>query len=239
MENSTYSVYLMARGQLLQEGWRRLLRDTVFELAGVGNGLTCLRSEHESGTRPDLVIVDTPGDEAGIDNLARGIKEIAPEARAVFVLSSLSAEIVGRGFANGADGFLDKDISHEAMVESLRLVMLGQQVYPTDCLAGSTMNGNGTFSQVNLRTPRMEKKLSERELEILRCLIAGYPNKVIARRLHITDTTVKVHLKNILRKINLSNRTQAAIWAVSQGLEGIESSGTSSERAVEGSLHSR
>ena len=61
--------------------------------------------------------------------------------------------------------------------------------------------------------------LSEREIEILRCLILGYANKVISRRLDISEATVKVHVKAILRKLRVSNRTQAAIWAVKRGLE--------------------
>jgi two-component system nitrate/nitrite response regulator NarL len=60
-------------------------------------------------------------------------------------------------------------------------------------------------------------KLSEREIEILQCLVEGNSNKVIANRLRITEATVKVHLKSILRKIDVSNRTQAAIWALNQG----------------------
>ena len=61
--------------------------------------------------------------------------------------------------------------------------------------------------------------LSDRELETLRCLIMGYPNKVIAYRLDISEATVKVHVKAILRKLGVQNRTQAAIWAVNNGLD--------------------
>ena len=62
------------------------------------------------------------------------------------------------------------------------------------------------------------KGLSEREREIMGCLVHGKSNKVIARQLGITEATVKVHLKAVLRKLNVSNRTQAAIWAVRNGL---------------------
>src|SRR5690606_27993835 len=60
--------------------------------------------------------------------------------------------------------------------------------------------------------------LSEREMEILRCLVNGDANKVIANRLDITEATVKVHMKSLLRKIKAANRTQAAIWALNQGV---------------------
>src|SRR3546814_3750398 len=65
---------------------------------------------------------------------------------------------------------------------------------------------------------RIELNLSDREIEILRCLISGDANKIIARRLEITEATVKVHIKAILRKLRVMNRTQAAIWAVTRGL---------------------
>jgi two-component system nitrate/nitrite response regulator NarL len=63
--------------------------------------------------------------------------------------------------------------------------------------------------------------LSDREIEILKCLVAGEANKVISRRLLITEATVKVHIKAILRKLHAINRTQAAIWAVVRGLNRI------------------
>jgi two-component system nitrate/nitrite response regulator NarL len=65
-------------------------------------------------------------------------------------------------------------------------------------------------------------KLSEREIQILDGLVQGYANKVIARRCHITEATVKVHMKSILRKIRVRNRTQVAIWALEHGYSGVE-----------------
>ncbi len=65
---------------------------------------------------------------------------------------------------------------------------------------------------------RQNHGLSNREMEILHCLVNGEPNKVIARALGITEATVKVHLKNLLKKINVVNRTQAAVWAIKNGI---------------------
>ena len=62
--------------------------------------------------------------------------------------------------------------------------------------------------------------MSQREVQILRCLLSGDSNKMIANQLSITEATVKVHLKSLLRKINASNRTQAAIWALNNGIGG-------------------
>jgi two-component system, NarL family, nitrate/nitrite response regulator NarL len=67
------------------------------------------------------------------------------------------------------------------------------------------------------RRPRNVPKLSEREIQILDGLVKGHANKVIARTCDITEATVKVHMKSILRKIQVANRTQAAIWAIEHG----------------------
>nr|WP_281377252.1 LuxR C-terminal-related transcriptional regulator [Stakelama sediminis] len=72
------------------------------------------------------------------------------------------------------------------------------------------MDGEQSLEQANL---------SDREQQVLRCLMVGYPNKIISRHLNISEATVKVHVKAILRKLRVSNRTQAAIWASGRGLD--------------------
>jgi two-component system nitrate/nitrite response regulator NarL len=114
------------------------------------------------------------------------------------------------------DGYLLADISPAALCESLRLVAMGEKVFPSRMVT-------------LLAAPRWQKQepsvyygtaslLSEREMEIVARLAGGMPNKVIANDLEITEATVKVHLKNILKKLGVSNRTQAAIWAINHGI---------------------
>ena len=119
-------------------------------------------------------------------------------------------------FQAGADGYLIKTISSDVLTASLDLVMLGEVVFPS-----AALNLGGEADQpaepvvnqdVNEVSPR---GLSVRETVILRCLMQGDSNKLIARRFDITEATVKVHVKAILRKIHAKNRTQAAIWAAS------------------------
>jgi DNA-binding NarL/FixJ family response regulator len=69
-----------------------------------------------------------------------------------------------------------------------------------------------------------DARLSKRETEVLRLVAEGLPNKVIARELWITEPTVKFHMNNVLRKLSLTNRTEAARWAIGQGLAGVSSS---------------
>ena len=107
-------------------------------------------------------------------------------------------------------GILTYDLSAEAFLRSLRLICAGERVFPRDLAPGRRLPpppGSEAQSDGN--------RLSPREREVLSHLLAGHANKVIARQLGTSEATVKVHLKNLLRKIKVGNRTQAAIWALS------------------------
>ena len=125
--------------------------------------------------------------------------------------SDLSVDVLRDAMTCGADGFLMKDVSPEALIQSLQLIMLGEKVFPTN-LAAMLLDMNSTPSPVNSL-----RGLSPREQEILQALVTGASNKLIANRLGITEATVKVHLSTLLRKIDVNNRTQAAIWAMNNG----------------------
>ena len=139
----------------------------------------------------------------------------------------------------GACGFLCQDISAEQLLQSLELIACGQAVVHRDCHWGEMASGpirstdetkeHGVFQTKGIESYRdpfiaadtsvetsesdLSQSLSRRELLILRMLTEGASNKVIALRLVITESTVKVHMKAILRKLRLQNRTQAAMWA--------------------------
>jgi two-component system nitrate/nitrite response regulator NarL len=110
----------------------------------------------------------------------------------------------------GANGYLMKDVSPEALIQSLELVIMGEKVFPTN-LASMLLDMSAITPQHSIRG------LSPREQEILQSLVTGASNKLIAIKLGITEATVKVHLKTLLRKIDVNNRTQAAIWAMNNG----------------------
>ncbi|WP_349017871.1 response regulator transcription factor [Azospirillum brasilense] len=100
-------------------------------------------------------------------------------------------------------------MSSESLLRALQLVMLGEVVYPTHVASLLIANANSERPQPERAQPA-NNELSKREVQILRCLLAGQSNKAIARNLHITESTVKMHFKNVMRKINAQNRTQAA-----------------------------
>jgi two-component system nitrate/nitrite response regulator NarL len=142
-----------------------------------------------------------------------------PNVRVVVLTDRISSSSLAAALDAAVDGYLLKDMSADALQQSLRLVMLGEKVFPTGLahllIAGRLKDPSrpaGRLGQLN--TPG----LSDREVEILGCLLNGMSNKVIANQLRISEGTVKVHLKGILKKINVRNRTQAAIWAINNGI---------------------
>lgn len=154
-------------------------------------------------------------DQAGL--VARASDEM-PGSRIVMVSDQFDLKTVIDCLNAGVAGYIIKSTRSTRMVAALRLVALGEKVVPSDFV--DTIGGCGIEHAMNLDVDHEieEAKLSPRELDVLCCLMAGYPNKVIARKLNVCEATVKVHVKAILRKLNVRNRTQAALWANSHGI---------------------
>ena len=207
--------FLIDSNKLFREGLKRLLDDSPFQIVAEAGNLREAVSTVEGGMRPQLILLDLV---SGGDEEAEGMRRLRanlPDARMVILTSDLCTRRLANALEAGADGYLMKDLSSDALAQSLRLVMMGEKVFPTHLAAlliSGRVNGNGTDMPVS------RKGLSQREVQILRCLLNGDSNKMIANHLNITEATVKVHLKSLLRKINASNRTQAAIWAMNNGM---------------------
>jgi two-component system nitrate/nitrite response regulator NarL len=164
------------------------------------------------GLSPDIILVDAAPDRAG--DAIRALKEAAPETKVVYLTDGIDAGRLRAALQAGADGYLTRDRSPEALAQGLRLVAMGEKVFPSDLALLLTQST--PLSSGNAMGPR---GISTRETQILHYLQRGESNKQIAIRLNITEATVKVHLKSLLRKINCSNRTQAAIWAMNNGID--------------------
>jgi len=124
----------------------------------------------------------------------------------------------------GADAYIDELISAELLLETLDVVLAGGSVVPRSMMVRTLSEKNVSTMQAlpaeEASPPKVNgtPQLSAREAAILGCLAEGSSNKVIARRFCMAEATVKVHVKAILRKIRVQNRTQAAIWAVNNGI---------------------
>lgn len=135
------------------------------------------------------------------------------DAKIIVIVSQLRLEVFCRAMQAGADGFLTDDISGAALVQSLELAASGEKVLPG--LLGDFIARQGIHPLFHDESP--EAGLSPRESDILKRLAHGQSNKVIANALGISESTVKGCVKVILRKIAVQNRTQAAVWALSEG----------------------
>jgi two-component system nitrate/nitrite response regulator NarL len=198
---------LIEANRLFREGLKHLLADTRFEVGSEYNTIDLALAAGEADAAPELVISgQAVKDEADL----RAIREAFPSARIVVLADDLTVDVLRAAMGGGADGFLIKNVSPEALIQSLQLIMLGEKVFPTN-LASMLLDMSAIAPQHSIRG------LSPREQEILQALVTGASNKMIAIRLGITEATVKVHLKTLLRKIDVNNRTQAAIWAMNNG----------------------
>jgi DNA-binding NarL/FixJ family response regulator len=159
-------------------------------------------------TRPDVVLMDL--EMPGVDGIeaTRQILVDAP-GTAVLVLTSFSdrPRILG-ALEAGACGYLLKDVAADQVAEGIRAAARGES--PLDPRAASTVLAARS-------EPDPAAGLSPREREVLGLLVAGLPNKLIARRLEISEKTVKSHLTNVFRAIGVTDRTQAALWAERNG----------------------
>lgn len=198
--------------EVVRSGIKTLLAGTEIEvIAEAATGEDAVRLTAE--TRPDVVLMDIrmpQGD--GLNALGR-IKLDLPQTPVLMLSTYDNPTYVARAVALGACGFLLKGVTRDTLLQAIRTAAAGENVWTRDELRRVT----GA-----LATPRLnadvEVPLTQRESEVLRQLAYGLTNKEIAQALHISYETVKEHVQHILRKVGVSDRTQAAVWAVRKGL---------------------
>lgn len=211
---SGVNTLLIGRNRLFLEGLKSLLGGSAFDPCSEAGSVAEVDLFDEEDV-PELILIELRGDPEELARDIRQLKEHLPGTPVVVLSDEREPRTLATCLNAGAEAYLLKDISVEALVQSLKLAMLGQKVMPTE-LAMALINGAAGLVRDGRGIARYG--LSDREMEILRCLVNGDANKVIANRLEITEATVKVHMKSLLRKIKAANRTQAAIWALNQGV---------------------
>lgn len=197
----------------------RLLFDTVadIELAGEAqNGVEAV--ELAGALRPDIILLDLVMPQMdGLEALAR-IKEEDPEARVLVVTSFADDERVFPAIKAGALGYCLKEASPDLLVQAIRDVCRDELwLHPT--IARKVI---AELSQPKEDLPPTSDPLTQRELDVLRLVARGLSNQDIARELVLSEATVRYHVTNILGKLHLANRTQAALYALKEGLSVLE-----------------
>lgn len=210
---------LISDNALLHLGLQQVLHGTPLVIAGEASLPESGRLQ-QLAPQFDLVLIDAGQNTGRALQTVRQVREQSPEARIVVLADYFDFGFVRLGHEAGVNGFCFAAGAPAVLVKSLELVMLGESVLPFQVVRSIMDEAPQNQSQPlqkNTTEPKLsylkECKLSAREAEILSCLREGAPNKIIARKLDITEATIKVHIKSILRKIGVANRTQAAMWA--------------------------
>ncbi|WP_114944084.1 LuxR C-terminal-related transcriptional regulator [Microvirga calopogonii] len=209
-------VFPVCRNHVLRLGLESILSDTGFAVwHEIVDGFSRLPAVHHD--LPALFIIDADSFTSGAIDLVRRLKAHAPTARIVLLADAFDPHTVPTVWDAGVHGFCLSSYGRDVFIKSIELVMLGEAVLPAAIvLPRGGMNAHDTRHEP-ANGPHHKKvdgpALSSREAEILAFLRDGAPNKVIARKLSLSEATVKVHVKTILKKVGVCNRTQAALWA--------------------------
>jgi two-component system nitrate/nitrite response regulator NarL len=211
---------LLCDNPLLRSGLQHILRDTLFAVAEAASVTGPKRLQY-CALNAALVIIEASQNIRRALEVISQVREQSPETRIVALADQFDLSFVQTAHEVGVTGFCLTTSGPEALINSLELVMLGESILPfavvRSLMERAPQAGNQPVQDDCVAESKLSElkacKLSAREAEILGCLREGAPNKIIARQFDVTEATVKVHVKAILRKIGVANRTQAAMWA--------------------------
>ncbi|MEE1941505.1 response regulator transcription factor [Streptomyces sp. TRM 70361] len=207
-------VLLVDDHQVVRRGLRTFLevQDDIEVVGEAADGAEGVARAAE--LRPDVVLMDLkmPGTD-GVEAL-RALRESQHPARVLVVTSFTERRTVVPALRAGAAGYLHKDIDPDALAAAIRSVHAGHVLLEPE-VAGALLTQEGSGDG-----PGRGTTLTEREREVLGLIADGRSNREIARHLVLSEKTVKTHVSNILMKLDLADRTQAALWAVRHGMAG-------------------
>lgn len=210
-------VALVGHDPIVREGIRRILTGSRFEVSEALNFPEQVGSAKDPAPANTTIVLINGASVDVEEAIVADLRDRLPGARMLVLVEKFQLSSMMHALGAGVNGYLVNDLSAARLIESLEMLDAGETVLPPqllDVLSEAPSRQDAESVEKSLKNAR----LSDRETELLRCLVAGMPNKVIARRMDISEATVKVHVKAVLRKLEVQNRTQAAIWGASQGL---------------------
>jgi len=226
MQRRTFATILVGPNALAREGLSRILRAAGFRIAASVPYITEAVLDSLSHDQIILLVLDAGTMLERATGQIEAFKRRCPDGRVAVLASYYRLVDIVSAFQAGANSCFVNVVDAASFVKSLELVMLGETLLPPEILPlllehEDPSNDNVAELQAEVASgvvPEPDEgyvpQLSAREDCILRCLTEGQSNKMIARKINIAEATVKVHIKAILRKIRVHNRTQAAIWAI-------------------------
>jgi len=223
----SFATTIIGKSSLLRDGIAKILHSANFRIIASIASADELPARVQADT-PLFLIVHTDDDFGFAAGQIEFFRNSYPNGRIVIVADRYRPEELVTAFRAGANGCFVDVMTCDAFLRSLELVMMGETVLPPAFVAyvfgperhqlrDDSPNEDDKQKILMTEIDDPAPQLSPREKLILRCLIEGASNKCIARKMDIAEATVKVHVKAILRKIRVHNRTQAAIWGMNNG----------------------
>ncbi|WP_379971268.1 response regulator [Ectobacillus sp. sgz5001026] len=203
-----------------------LIRDGLAMLLNLREELEVVGTANDGGEAlekakmcdPEIVLMDIrmPGTN-GVEG-TRLLLEQLPDVQVLMLTTFKDSELIFKALEQGASGYLLKDMPTDTIVQAILTVKSGGLVLPQEVTAQVLQELKKTTAPILEAVPISIKLLTEREMDILREIGYGHSNKEIANKLFITEGTVKNHVSNLISKLELRDRTQAAIFAVRYGI---------------------
>ena len=201
---------------LFREGLQRLLvRHEIDVVSSVSNGEDGIKSIKK--LEPDIVLLDLRMPNVNGIDVLKNIREHNKSLPVVMLTTSDDEKDLIEAFRNGASGYILKDMEPDDLVVALRDVLKGETIVAPNLVQILAKFHQGDDTEINITN--LIATLTPRENEILELLAEGQSNKLIAKNLGISDGTVKLHVKSILRKLEIHSRVEAAVIAVEHGLK--------------------
>ena len=225
----SFGTVLVGKSSLLREGFAKILRPANIRILA---SVACANDLLASKIQPHqalFLIVHTGDDFDTAVEQIEILRDRYLDGRFAVVADRYQPNELVSAFRAGATGYFSVDVINcDVFIKSMELVMMGETVFPPALLSFALDPEGDHLDEATTRDDHEQAilvtaedgiapQLSPREESILRCLIEGDSNKSIARKIDIAEATVKVHVKAILRKIRVHNRTQAAIWGMNNG----------------------
>ncbi len=208
---SAISTLIIVPAALQRAGFKVLLQGNGFDVMGETASVAEAIEQLAGGAQPTLILVECPeADTVDFEDLLT-LKQGAPDARIAVLVDRLPAHAVQALCHAGIEGLLKIDIAPEALIGYINLILLGEHVLHREVASTNV-------TRLSSQTP-VNAKISEREIDVIQHVANGLSNKEIALLFGIMDGTVKIHVRNIQRKLQLKNRTQVAVWAVENGIQ--------------------
>lgn len=214
----TIRILLIDDHTLFRSGIRALLqRQADFEIVDeAADGVEGIKRAKQH--RPDVILLDLnmPG-LSGLEALQLLVEDL-PDSAVVMLTVSEEAEELAAALRSGARGYLLKNIETEALTSAIRRAAAGEPVISEGMTAKLVQQFRAPSAPAAPAPRQEDAPLTARERDIVHGLVRGESNKEIARELGVAESTVKIHVQNILKKLNLASRVQVAVYAVEHGL---------------------